>query len=397
MTPPPRASRARAVFSAVVVLAIVAGVAGFARFAAPEPVERTEGPGVEPLLVETLSVEWRGSFTVTRSFVGRVEARQRTDLGFEIPGTIDAVLVDEGDTVRAGDPIARLNTDRLEATRAERRAARDRTAAEAELAELRFERTADAFASSASSRQAYDDAEKQRDAARAALAAANAAIASLDTEIAKAVIRAPYDAVVAARSADAGRVIAAGEPVVRLLDRESPEVRFSLSGNAATAVAVGDALAVRIADETVPGTLAAILPTRDAATRGVDAIVRLDATLDGIRVGDLARLDLPRERIARGFWVPFGALTEGPRGLWSVDLLEPVATDADAPDAAGPARFRIVPADVAVLHEQTDRVFVTGALREGDRLVASGLHRVTPGMVVRTSDTRPVERDGSHR
>ncbi len=374
MTPPPRASLARASLSAVVVLAIVAGVAGFARFAAPEPVERTEGPGVEPLLVETLSVEWRGSFTVTRSFVGRVEARQLTDLGFEIPGTIDAVLVDEGDTVRAGDPIARLNTDRLEATRAERRAARDRTAAEA-----------------------YDDAEKQRDAARAALAAASAAIASLDTEIAKAVIRAPYDAVVAARSADAGRVITAGEPVVRLLDRESPEVRFSLSGNAATAVAVGDALAVRIADETVPGTLAAILPTRDAATRGVDAIVRLDATLDGIRVGDLARLDLPRERIARGFWVPFGALTEGPRGLWSVDLLEPVATDADDPDAAGPARFRIVPADVAVLHEQTDRVFVTGALREGDRLVASGLHRVTPGMVVHTSDPRPVERDGSHR
>jgi RND family efflux transporter MFP subunit len=366
----------RAAVSSAVVLTVGAGVVGFGVLAAPEPAPRTEGPGLEPLLVEALAVEWEDAFTITRSFVGRVEARQETDLGFEIPGTIDEILVEEGDAIPAGSPVARLNTDRLGARRAELVAARDRAAADSELAELRFGRTADARDSNAASKLEYDDAEQGLRAERAALAAAAAAVDTIDTEIAKAVIASPFDAVVAERLADTGRVIGAGTPVARLFERTNPEVRFALAGAAADALAIGQPLPVRVRDRSVSGTVSAVLPTRDAAARGVDVIVRLDARLNGIRRGDLARLDLPRERRARGFWIPTLALTEGVRGLWSVYLLEP-AEDAGA--------ATIVRADVAVLHEEAERVYVSGALAPGDRVVASGLHRITPGMTVRVA------------
>lgn len=373
-----RARLARTAISAAIILAVGGGVVGFGVLATPEPAPRTEGPGVEPLPVETITVEWSETYTITRSFVGRVEARQESDLGFEIAGAIDAVLVEEGQTIAAGEPVARLNTDRLEARRAELVAARDRAAADSELAELRFERTSDARARNAASQQAYDDAEKGLQAARAALAAAAAAIDTVDTEIAKAVIASPFDAVVAERLADTGRVIAPGTPVVRLFERTGPEVRFALAGDAADTLTPGQSIDVSIRDRVVEGTVAAVLPTRDAAARGVDVIVRLGVPLNGIRRGDLARLDLPRTRDAQGFWIPIQALSEGVRGLWSVYLLEP----------AGDGTATITRADVAVVHEETDRAYIAGALETGDRIVASGLHRVTPGMTVRTGDAR---------
>jgi hypothetical protein len=54
---------------------------------------------------------------VARSFVGRVEARQESDLGFEIDGMVVGVEVEEGDIVEVGGVIATLGSERLRARR----------------------------------------------------------------------------------------------------------------------------------------------------------------------------------------------------------------------------------------------------------------------------------------
>ena len=46
---------------------------------------------------------------------------------------------------------------------------------------------------------------------------------------------------------------------------------------------------------------------------------------------------------------------------------------------------------VEVLHEETDRVFVRGALKVGERFVTHGLHRIVPGQVVSLSVPRPIQ------
>jgi RND family efflux transporter MFP subunit len=365
---------------------IASGVAGFGLtvHSIPEAVEA--GPGQEALVVATKAVEWQDGYEVTRYFVGRIEARQESDLGFELGGMVREVLVDEGDPVCAGAVVAVLDSDRLRARRQELVAARDEASARLELAALTLDRLTEALELNATSRQEHDDADMTRAAAAAALDRAEAAIASIDVDIAKTTLRSPFDAVVSDRYIDSGRVVDAGLPVVRLLERVRPRARIGVAGQSVAFVQQGATVDVLVAERVIQGHVSAVLPTRDRRGRAVDVIVELDAELDGLRRGDLARLALTRSVESRGFWVPMQSLTEGTRGLWSLYTL-------GESEAEGPAP-RLLQTHVEVLHVESDRAYVRGAVRQDQRFVARGLQRVALGMAVRDDASLPDS--GSH-
>ncbi|MFW5661360.1 MAG: efflux RND transporter periplasmic adaptor subunit, partial [Oceanicaulis sp.] len=104
--------------------------------------------------------------------------------------------------------------------------------------------------------------------------------------------------------------------------------------------------------------------------RTVEAVFDL-ADADPVRSGAVARLIRTATLEQRGFWAPMSALAEGRRGLWSVYVLEPE-------DAA----FRLEPRPVEILHSEAERVYLTGAVEEGARILSAGVHRVTPGQRV---------------
>ena len=79
---------------------------------------------------------------------------------------------------------------------------------------------------------------------------------------------------------------------------------------------------------------------------------------------------------ARGSWVPMGALAEGRRGTWTAYA---VVDD-------GQGGTRVERRVVQIIQAEERRAFVRGTLREGDRLVSDGLHRLTPGSRVRVVD-----------
>lgn len=358
------------------VLALVAlGVAGFGLTVHSTPAVVEDGPGQEPLTVATETVRWQGGYEVTRHFVGRIEARQESDLGFELGGMVREVLVDEGDLVNAGAVVAVLDSDRLHTKRQELVAARDEARARLELAVLTLERLTEALELNATSRQEYDNADKARAAAAAALDRAEAASASIDVDIAKTTLLSPFDAVVSDRYVDSGRVVDPGTPVLRLFERARPKARIGVAGGSVASVRQGSTVGIMVGGREIRGHVSAVLPTRDRSGRAVDCLVELDAELDGLRRGDLARLAVTRPVESRGFWVPMQSLTEGTRGLWSLyTLAEPTADSATA---------RILQTHVEVLHVEPDRAYVRGALHENQQFVASGLQRVAPGMAVR--------------
>ena len=360
-----------------IIAAVLVSVVAFAMVAQTDNAAADDGPGSEPLTVNWTAVQTQPGYTVTRAFVGRVEARQESDLGFEVPGLITGILVDEGDRVEAGQVLAKLDTQLLEARREELRAARDQARAQLDLADIRLNRINRAHAKRAATDDERDEAEQTRIAAAADLARTTAAVKSLEVEIDKSELVAPFDAVVAAKHVDAGRVVSAGTAVVRLYETDRPEVRLGVGGNQLDQLAVGQTHDVSINGRTVPGTIRSVLPSRGRVGRDVDVIFELDATLDGIRRGDLARVELERIVDAPGMWLPVQALTEGVRGLWSVYLIE-------ADPEGGPDMLRR--ADVEILHPQTDRVFVRGVLADDSKIAVGGLHRVAPGMAVRLAD-----------
>ncbi len=327
------------------------------------------------LSVLTESVVAVDGYEARRAYTGQIEAQRESDVGFEVAGKLVRVDVDEGDRVTKGRPLASLDTDRLVARRAELQAALIEARAQAGLARATLARTDEAFQGRGVSRQALDEAVNAATSRAAAVDVAEARLASLDVELAKSTLLAPFDAVVVARMADEGAVLAAGQPLLSMQSTETPRARVGVAAAAAGRFTPGETTTLTVEDRCLTGRVAAVLARRDSTTRTVDVLVDLIDVDEAVRPGDIVRLTVTDHVAARGMWIPLGALAQGPRGLWVNYVAEQVP---DEPDGV----YRVTPRTVELLHSEADRAFVRGTLRDNDRLIVDGLQRVVPGQLV---------------
>ena len=345
------------------------------------------------LLVRVAPAVPAESFRVRREFVGRVEAARTSDVGFELPGALAAVSVDEGAEVAGGAELARLDTARLQAALAEAEAALAEARSAAGLAERTLARNEEARAYDGISAQELDLARQQSAAAEARVAAALARVNAVRVDLAKARLVAPYAAVVVARHVDEGNIVAAGQPVLRLQELAPPEVRVGVAGRLASGLAGGQVRQLVVDGTTLDGRVRSVLPVRDPQTRTVDVILSLEASAGAVP-GDLARLVLEETIPAPGLWLPATALAEGSRGLWTAYVAKELA---GAPAGASGATHVLEARAVDVLHEDGDRVYVRGAIEAGERIVTGGLQRLVPNQEVRVADEVAVARRGEPR
>jgi len=163
----------------------------------------------------------RGALTVTVTATGQVQPLNQVDVGSELSGRVASVEVDYNDRVEAGQVLARLDTDELEATVREQRAAL--AAARASVAQaqatrvesrLKYERNRDLAQRQLASREDVDVAQAALKRAEAAVTSAEADVtraqASLqtaETRLGKAVIRAPIGGIVLARNVEPGQTV----------------------------------------------------------------------------------------------------------------------------------------------------------------------------------------------
>lgn len=331
------------------------------------------------LLVRVASVSVEDRYEVRREYVGRVEARRQAQVGFELGGELALVAVDDGDRVAKGQRLARLDTARLEARRAEALAALEQARSAAQYAERNRERNETAAEFEGVSAQELDLAIDRANAATAGLAAAEARLETVEVDIAKSDLRAPFDAVVVKRRLDEGQIVAAGQPILDVQEAAAPEVRIGIAGDLSRAISPGDVYTMRIDDREIEATVRAVVPLRDATTRTVDVVFKLD---DESRVlpGDLARLELEQPVLEQGVWLPIGALAEGSRGLWTA-YVAIEAEEGSVPDSG--ATHYLEPRAVEVLHQDSGSAYVRGALEHGELYVTGGLPRVVPNQQVR--------------
>ncbi len=342
------------------------------------------GAGEESaLLVDVATAVPEAGYRIERDFVGRVEATRQSQVGFELGGELKAISVDEGDEVVAGQPLAVLDTARLEARLAEAEAAHEQAISARDLAVRSYERVAQASADGAIAGQELDIALESANSARAGVTAAAARVNSVKVDLAKSRLVAPYDAIVVARNADEGNIVAAGLPVLHLQERVAPEVRIGVAGELAAAIAAGDTKTVTIANQEHRATVRAVLPIRDPSTRTVDVILTLPDSGSAVP-GDLAVLRVEQLIDEEGFWLPTNALAEGSRGLWTANVVKPLEASKIASNGA--THF-VEPRAVEVLYKKDSNVFVRGALRAGDQVVTSGTQRIVPFQQVRVAET----------
>ncbi|MEO0423850.1 MAG: efflux RND transporter periplasmic adaptor subunit [Pseudomonadota bacterium] len=331
---------------------------------------------ISPMRVPVASPEAAPGYAAEHIFSGQIEAARTAALGFELGGLLRSVQVEEGARVAAGEVLARLDTDRLAAARREREAAVLDARSQVSLAEATLARVDEALGYRGVSRQEVDEARDARDRATAALALAEARLASIDVDLDKSALRAPFAGTIAARRVDEGAVVAAGAPILVLEESGHLRARVGVSGELARALTAGDDESLEGPTGTLDATVHAVLPVRNAVTRTVDVLFDLPRgdTLD-LRPGDLVQLTLAEYRAREGHWLPLAALTEGERGLWSTLVVE----------GGNASEYRVTQRIVEVAYHDAQRVFVTSGIRDEDLLVVDGTHRVVVGQRVAPS------------
>jgi len=167
-----------------------------------------------------------GNLVVSISASGTLAPTRSVDVGSELSGTLEAVLVNENDQVTKGQVVARLDPSKLQDTVAKSRAAV--AAAEATVAQMeatvaeshanlnRLRHVAELSGGKVPSKTELETAEAtwQRavanvDSAKAAVVQARATLKSDETNISKAVIRAPINGVVLTRKVEPGQTVVA--------------------------------------------------------------------------------------------------------------------------------------------------------------------------------------------
>lgn len=365
--------RWRVVIAALVLLLGTLAIFGFAGLR-ERGADAVAGQGERALPVSVLRVKLVHSYEMLRGFTGRVISRRRSELGFELAGQVAKILVDDGDRVAAGELLARLDTARLDARRRELAAQLDEAEAQRVLAEKTRARNATLFRQGHVTAQRLDEAVAQATAAAARVAAIKASIAALDVDLAKAALRAPFDGTIERRLIDEGTVVAAGTPVLRLVEAQSLEAEVGLPLRFAQKLAPGDHVPLETVDNDVLfARVKGVVPVVRGETRtALVTLALVGSAAAGVSDGSLVTVEM-RDRIeADGFWLPVRALTADVRGLWRVYKVN------RTPDGSR----RVVFENVQILYSEDARAFVSGTVKDGDLIIDGGVARVTPGKKV---------------
>jgi RND family efflux transporter MFP subunit len=313
--------------------------------------------------------------TASREFVGVVRARHETDLGFRVAGKIVARIVNVGDRVRAGDTVARLDSQDLklqvESAEAELAAATSNLAQAAADAERYTSLKSRGYASIAE----YDRKQWTKDEAGGRLERARRALDIARNQLAYAELKADADGVITATLVEPGQVVAVGQPVARLAHRGEKEALVALPetwlGEARRAQA-----AVRLwsdPDRAFTARLRELSPQADPATRTYAARFTIDDPDDSVVLGMTATVTLTRPADAPVARLPLGAILNRGSGP-SVYLVDDSGT--------------LVRRLVTVSSVTEDAALVTSGLREGDKVVTLGVHKLNAGEKARTVEAR---------
>ena len=323
-------------------------------------------PG-RPVLVATVHYE---SESPERSFVGTIKPRIETDMGFRVPGKVAKRLVEVGQTVDIGQPLATLDEVDLKL--------------QAEQAEAEFRAATGVLAQAAASEQRakdlrakgwttdaqMDQARAAADEARARLNRAERSVELTNNSLSYATLVADTRGVVTATLIDAGQVVASGQTAIRV-------ARFA---EKEAVVAIPETLVGRAKEGTASVTLWSepnkkytaklreIAPAAYPATRTYLAKFSLPDAGETVSLGMTATLTLADPATMRVARLPLSALfSEGREPSFYVV------------DDKGDISLK----PVTVKSYESNDVVISGGVDEGARVVALGVQKLDPAQKVR--------------
>lgn len=180
---------------------------------------------------------------------GNIEATD-VALGFNVAGIVQSRLVDEGQSLKAGDIVALLDSNELAQAVAQTEAVVDVSKAEANRARLEFTRQKDLFEKKVISNREFELADAARAVTEANVRQAEANLALARTRLAYATLRTPVSGVVLSKGVEPGEHVVPGTPVVSIANLSTVWLRAYINETDLGRVKLGEK--VRVKTDTYP-------------------------------------------------------------------------------------------------------------------------------------------------
>lgn len=318
-----------------------------------------------PAETVTAALVQQQTWEATISSVGSLVAVQGVMVAAEMTGKVVQLAFEPGLMVQAGDLLVQQD---IAAETAQLRSAE----ATMTLAKVNFERARSLLAQKTYSKAEYDSADAQ-------YKQAVAQVDNIKAVIAKKTIKAPFAGMLGIRLVNLGQILSAGDAIVSLQSLNPIHVNFSLPQQQLAQIRTG--LLARLTSDAVPGKMlegpiTAINPQVEAATRNI----MVQATIDNhgmlLRPGMFVNVTvvLPEQQTVLA--IPATGVLNAPYSD-SVFIVE------KAPDNSTAADGKVVRQQFVRLGiRQGDYVAVTAGVKEGDRIVSTGVFKLRNGQAV---------------
>jgi membrane fusion protein, multidrug efflux system len=306
------------------------------------------------------------------ALTGQLHARSETKLAFRLSGKLIERSGTVGDTVKAGQIVARLDATTEKNSRNAARA--DLTAAlavldQAAAAESRF---GNLLKQDAVSKAEYEETLRRLKTAHAQVEATRAQLNSAEVQLGYAELKADDDGVITDKGAEPGEVIQAGQMIFSLAHRKGRDAVFDMPAQIIRdGISVHQEVDVWLADtpdiKTI-GHVREIAPQADPSTRTYQVKVGLDTLPSGMFLGStvVGRVKLQESTLIE---VPFSALMMAATqpAVWVID----------------PQTSAVHKRKVAVARYNQHSAVVASGLLSGDRIVTAGAQSLHDGQRVK--------------
>jgi RND family efflux transporter MFP subunit len=336
----------------------------------PPATAAAAAPAAPPAVVSVAEVQ-RMEFVPLSWVSASVHSRGDARLAAEVGGRVLSIA-EVGTRLSRGEPLAQLDRASSELAAGEQQARIGRLRVEGEQAERQLARYRQLGGAGHVSGLQLDEAESRLAALTAQRVEAEAALAQIQLQIERAGLLAPFDGVVVERFATAGELLAAGAPVLRLVDTNDLEVRARAPVALSSSLSAGAKVELRVGDVTHPLLLGAVVPVGDEVSRQLE--LRLPLQGLSLPVGTALELGLPTAAAREVLAVPRDAVVLRREG----NHVLRVDADSQAERVA-----------VEVGERHGDFVEVRGALAAGDRIIVRGAERLREGQTVAVLSAQP--------
>jgi multidrug efflux system membrane fusion protein len=370
--------RARVILVLALLAAGIAGAAWYFAYAKPTPSATQARRGLEggriPVVPATVR---RQDVPIHLDGLGTVQAFNAVVVRARVEGELVEVAFAEGQEVKEGDLLARIDPRAYEAQLAQAQAKKAQDEAQLGNAKRELARYSELRRSNYATQQQIDQYQAQVDQLAAQIKGDQAAVESAQLQLGYTTIRAPISGRVGLRQVDQGNIIRANDPngLVTITQMRPISIVFTLPEQTLTQVvdaSAGGPLEVTALDrdnatELARGTLAVIDNQIDQTT----GTVKLKATFanEQLRLwpGKFVNVRLLLTTRKDGIVVPAQVVQRGPKGAFAF-----VITDE--------SKVELRPIKVAQIEGGT--ALVDEGLAPGERVVADGQSRLQPGSEV---------------